>query len=43
MSQTGFTANETRMTVTEWMQPAGCERYGSDNRVYTARICRGTG
>ena len=29
---------ETWVTVTEWMQPAGCERYGSDNSVYAARI-----
>ncbi len=29
---------ETWVTVTEWMQPAGCEKYGSDNSVYAARI-----
>jgi hypothetical protein len=29
---------ETWVTVTEWMQPRGCERYGSDNSVYAARI-----
>jgi len=29
---------ETWVTVAEWMQPAGCEQYGSDNSVYAARI-----
>ena len=29
---------ETWVTVTEWMQPRGCEKHGSDNRVYVARI-----
>lgn len=29
---------ETWVTVAEWMQPVGCERYGSDNSVYAARI-----
>jgi hypothetical protein len=29
---------ETWVTVAEWMQPAGCEKYGSDNSVYAARI-----
>ena len=29
---------ETWVTVTEWMQPVGCEQYGSDNSVYVARI-----
>jgi len=29
---------ETWVTVTEWMQPVGCEQYGSDNSVYAARI-----
>lgn len=29
---------ETWVTVTEWMQPAGCEKYGSDNSVYAARV-----
>ncbi len=31
-------ARETWVTVAEWMQPVGCERYGSDNRVYAARV-----
>ena len=30
--------NEAWVTVTEWMQPIGCERYGSDNAFYIARI-----
>jgi len=29
---------ETWVVVTEWMQPVGCEQYGSDNSVYVARI-----
>jgi hypothetical protein len=32
------TRDETWVTVTEWMQPKGCERHGSDNSVYAARI-----
>ena len=31
-------ADETWVTVTEYMQPLGCERHGSDNSVYVARI-----
>lgn len=30
--------DETWVTVAEWMQPVGCEKYGSDNRIYVARI-----
>lgn len=30
--------NETWVTVTEYMQPPGCERHGSDNSVFAARI-----
>jgi lysophospholipase L1-like esterase len=30
--------NETWVTVAEWMQPVGCEKYGSDNSIYVARI-----
>ncbi len=29
---------ETWVTVTEWMQPLGCEKHGSDNSIYIARI-----
>lgn len=31
-------AGETWVTVTEYMQPLGCERHGSDNSVFVARI-----
>lgn len=30
--------SESWVVVTEWMQPVGCEKYGSDNSVYVARI-----
>ncbi len=30
--------DETWVTVAEWMQPVGVERYGSNNRIYNARI-----
>ncbi|MFC1716515.1 exo-alpha-sialidase [Candidatus Poribacteria bacterium] len=30
--------NQTWIIVTEWMQPAGCEKYGSDNSVFVARL-----
>jgi len=30
--------SETWVTVAEWMQPVGIEKYGSNNRIYTARI-----
>lgn len=29
---------ESWVTVAEWMQPVGVEKYGSNNRIYTARI-----
>lgn len=29
---------ETWVTVCEWMQPVGCEQYGSDNSLFAARI-----
>lgn len=29
---------ETWVTVTEWMQPRGVKKYGSNNRVYVAKI-----
>jgi hypothetical protein len=29
---------ETWVVVAEWMQPVGCERYGSDNTIWVARI-----
>lgn len=30
--------NETWITVTEWMQPAGVEKHGSDNTIWVARL-----
>ncbi len=30
--------DEAWVTVAEWMQPDGCERYGSDNTVWIARV-----
>ena len=35
---TNVTPEETWVTVAEWMQPRGCEKYGSDGSVYVARI-----
>lgn len=32
------TASETWVVVAEWMQPDGCEKYGSDNTIWVARI-----
>jgi len=32
------TQGETWVVVSEWMQPAGCEQYGSDNTIWAARI-----
>jgi hypothetical protein len=32
------TADETWIAVAEWMQPVGCEQYGSDNTIWVARI-----
>ena len=30
--------NLAYVTVCEWMQPAGCEKYGSDNSVYVTKV-----
>lgn len=35
---TDVSPNETWVTVAEWMQPLGCEKYGSDGSVFVARI-----
>jgi hypothetical protein len=35
---TEVSERETWVTVAEWMQPAGVERYGSDGSVFVARI-----
>ncbi|MBP8951404.1 MAG: exo-alpha-sialidase [Armatimonadetes bacterium] len=32
------TPYETWVVAAEWMQPVGCEKYGSDNTVWVARI-----
>ena len=35
---TDISRNETWVTVAEWMQPRGVEKYGSDGSVFIARI-----
>ena len=35
---TDISEQETWVTVSEWMQPAGVEKYGSDGSVFVARI-----
>jgi hypothetical protein len=35
---TDISPNETWVTVSEWMQPRGVEKYGSDGSVFVARI-----
>ncbi len=35
---TDVSENETWVTVAEWMQPKGVEKYGSDGSVFVARI-----
>ncbi|MDX9882498.1 MAG: hypothetical protein RBS73_10565 [Prolixibacteraceae bacterium] len=35
---TDVSKNETWVTVSEWMQPRGVEKYGSDGSVFVARI-----
>jgi len=35
---TDITSNETWVTVAEWMQPQGVEKYGSDGSIFVARI-----
>lgn len=35
---TDVSSNETWVTVAEWMQPKGVEKYGSDGTVWVARI-----
>lgn len=37
-SVTHVSATETWMFVAEWMQPCGCEQYGSDNTIWAVRI-----
>lgn len=35
---TDVSQDETWVTVSEWMQPKGVERYGSDGSIWVARI-----
>ncbi len=35
---TDVNESQTWVTVTEWMQPVGCSKYGSNNSVFVARI-----
>jgi hypothetical protein len=35
---TDVSPEETWVTVAEWMQPRGCEKYGSDGSVWVARL-----
>lgn len=35
---TAVSPNESWLTVAEWMQPRGCEKYGSDNSIWVVRI-----
>ncbi len=35
---TDASADETWVTVTEWMQPVGVEKHGSDNTIWVAKI-----
>ncbi len=35
---TDVSEHETWVTVSEWMQPKGVEKYGSDGSVFVARI-----
>jgi len=35
------TPDETWVVVSEWMQPDGCEQYGSDNTIWAARVISG--
>ncbi|WP_037248365.1 exo-alpha-sialidase [Rhodopirellula baltica] len=35
---TRVSKDETWVSVTEWMQPAGVEKHGSDNRIFIAKL-----
>ena len=35
---TDINQEETWVTVSEWMQPEGVEKYGSDGKVWVVRI-----
>jgi hypothetical protein len=38
-SVTHVTPSETWVFVSEWMQPVGCRKFGSDNTLWCVRIC----
>ena len=33
-----YTGNEAWLVTAEWMQPQGCERYGSDNSIWLVKV-----
>ncbi len=35
---TELSGQESVITTAEWMQPAGCEKYGSDNSIWLVRV-----
>ncbi|MBS3762593.1 MAG: exo-alpha-sialidase, partial [Planctomycetes bacterium] len=35
---TDVSPSETWVVVAEWMQPVDCEKYGSDNTIWAARL-----
>ncbi len=35
---TSYKDNDAIVMAAEWMQPKGCEQYGSDNNIYVAKI-----
>lgn len=35
---THINENASLVTVTEWMQPRGCEKFGSDNSIFVTRV-----
>ncbi|MCQ2385093.1 MAG: hypothetical protein MJ078_00215 [Clostridia bacterium] len=35
---TDVSKTESLLSVAEWMQPVGCEKYGSDNSIWIARV-----
>jgi len=37
-SVTNISPTEEWLLTAEWMQPAGCEKYGSDNRIWLAKV-----
>ena len=37
---TAYQEDSAVVMAAEWMQPIGCERYGSDNHIYIAKLSR---